>query len=137
MAIERGGLTSTQKFILAVFGAIITASVISVFALFALNNGQQSHGSATPNPNCTKLVVGSTPANGSTAISETYANSDFYGCQTIGMNEDAGIALLKSHNIAVRISARDGINFPLTADYSEARVNLSIDHSVITAYNVG
>jgi len=137
LAIERGGLTSTQKFILGVFGAMLVASVISVFALFALNNNQHAQGASTPNPNCQRLVLGATPANRQIATTQTYADSDFYGCQTVGMNEEAGTALLTSHNIAVRIATRDGISYPLTADYSEARVNLTITKSVITAYEVG
>jgi len=137
LALERSGLTATQKFILAVFGVMIVASVLSVIGLLVLNNQQHSTGSPTPTASCIKLVVGSTPKVGGPVVTEAYANSDYFGCQTVGMNEAAAITLLQSHNIAVRIAARDGINFPLTADYSEGRVNLSIDHSVVVAYNVG
>jgi hypothetical protein len=130
-------LTPTQKFILAVFGVMIFASVLSVIGLAVLNNQQHATGSPTPIAHCTRLVVGQAATDGGPVVTETFANSDFYGCQTVGMNEDAGIALLKSHGIASRVSTRDGISLPVTADYSEARVNLSVMHSIITAYSVG
>jgi len=116
---------------------MIFASVLSVIGLLVLNNQQHDTGSPTPTAKCTRLVVGQTPTAGGPVVTAAFADSDFYGCQTVGMNEDAGIALLRSHKIVVRIAARDGINFPLTADYSDGRVNLSVDHSVITGYNVG
>ena len=37
----------------------------------------------------------------------------------------------------VMIASRDGEDFMLTADYSDARVNLTIVRSVVTKYNVG
>ena len=134
---SKGGLTPTQKFILAVFGVMIAASLLSVVGLSVLNAQQHNTGSPTPNANCTRLQVGATPKAGGARYTTAFVESDFFGCQTVGMNEAAGIALLQSHNILVRISARDGISFPLTADYSDGRVNLTVMHSVITAYEVG
>ena len=116
---------------------MLVASVLSVIGLFILNSQQHNTGSPTPVHKCTKLELGAIPTNGSDPYSATYVNSDYYACQTIGMNEDSGVAFLRSHNIVVRIATRDGISYPLTADYSEGRVNLTINRSVITAYNVG
>ena len=134
---RHGGLTPTQKFIVGVFGAMVVASVLSVIGLAVLNGQQHDTGSPTPTANCVRLQLGATPANGGPAYTQSFVESDFYGCQTVGMNEDAAIALLRSHSIAVRISSRDGINFPLTADYSDSRVNLSVVGSVVTGYEVG
>jgi hypothetical protein len=130
------GLTPTQKFILTVFGAMVVASVLSIIALAAVNSQQAAPGSSTPNSHCTRQLAAPT-TDGSKSHSQTYLDTDYLGCQTIGMSESAGIAFLASKNIVTRISNRDGIEFPLTADYSESRVNLTVTRSVITAYNVG
>lgn len=132
----KGGLTPTQKFILGVFGAMVVASVLSIIALAAVNSQQAAPGSSTPNSHCTRQLAAPT-TDGSKSHSQTYLDTDYLGCQTIGMSESAGIAFLTSKNIVTRISNRDGIEFPLTADYSESRVNLTITGSIITDYNVG
>ncbi len=131
------GLTRTQKFILGVFGLMVFASVASVVGLAVLNGQQQVTGSTKPNTNCTRLEVGAQPSTGGPAYTQSFVDSDFYGCEAVGMKEEVGIALLHFHKVAVRVSSRDGINFPLTADYSDSRVNLSIMKAVITAYSVG
>jgi hypothetical protein len=132
-----GGLTSTQKFILAVFGLMLVFSVLSVIGLSVLNSQQHATGAATPNPKCTRLEVGASPSPGGAVFTPAFVESDFFGCQTVGMNENAALALLHLHNVVVRIATRDGISFPLTADYSDGRVNLTVLHSVVTAYEVG
>jgi hypothetical protein len=134
---SRGGLTPTQKFILAVFGVMVVFSVLSVIGLSILNSQQHDTGSPTPNPKCTRLEVGASPSTGGAAFTQVFVETDYYGCQTVGMNENAAIALLHQHNVVVRIATRDGISFPLTSDYSDGRVNLTVLHSVITAYEVG
>ena len=131
------GLTKTQKFILGVFGVMVVASVLSVVGLSVLNGQQHATGSTTPKADCTRLVVGAKPSSGGPAYTKSYVDSDFYGCETLGMKEDVAKALLSFHKVQVRIASRDGINFPLTADYSDGRVNLGVTNSVITSYNVG
>ena len=132
-----GGVTPTQKFILAVFGAMVVASVLSVVGLSVLNSQQHDTGTNTPNAKCTRQQVGASPAPGGAAFTQVFVETDYYGCQSVGMNESAGIAFLHLHSIVVRIATRDGISFPMTADYSGGRVNLTVVGSVITAYEVG
>ena len=134
---SKRGLTPTQKFIIAIFGAMVVGSVLSVIGLSVLNVQQHNTGSPTPTASCVRLQLGEKPANGGAAYTESVIESDFFGCQTVGMNEDAAMALLRLHNIATRISSRDGISFPLTTDYSDSRVNLTIMQSVVAGYEVG
>ena len=130
------GLTPTQKFILGVFGAMVVAGVLSVVALTVVNNQRVAPGASTPNSHCTRQLAAPS-GDGSTGHSQNYLDTDFYGCQTLGMSESAGVAYLESKDIRVRIASRDGEDFMLTADYSESRVNLTIVRSIITDYNVG
>ena len=133
---EQRGLTPTQKFILGVFGAMAVASVLSLIALAAVNGQRVAPGSSTPNPQCTRELAAPS-SDTSAGKSQTYLDTDFYGCQSLGMSESAGIAFLESKNIRVRIASRDGEDFMLTTDYSESRVSLTINRSIITDYAVG
>jgi len=130
------GLTPTQKFILGVFGAMVVAGVLSLVALTVVNNQRVAPGAATPNSHCTRQLA-APQSDESSGKSQTYLDTDFYGCQTLGMSESAGVAYLESKNLSVRIASRDGEDFMLTEDYSESRVNLTIIRSIITDYNVG
>ena len=131
------GLTPTQRFIVIVFGLMVVGGGLSAFGLLALNSQMAAPGSSTPNPNCTRQLAAPTSDGTQGSHTQVYLDSDYAGCQSLGMSESAAVAFLRSKGLVVRIASRDGEDFMLTADYSESRVNLTIVHSVVTKYTVG
>jgi len=55
----------------------------------------------------------------------------------IGLTEKAAIQAAESQGWAVRVVARDGEEFPITMDYSTARVNLTVVDDIVTEVYVG
>lgn len=55
----------------------------------------------------------------------------------IGLSEKAAIQAAESEGWIVRVVARDGEEFPITMDYSTARVNLTVVDDIVTEVYVG
>jgi hypothetical protein len=54
-----------------------------------------------------------------------------------GMAESDAIAAIEQAGLTVRITARDGENFPMTMDYRPTRINVEIVDGTITSANIG
>ena len=110
---------------------MIAASAASVVGLVALNASQKPTGSSTPNASCVQQIADSNTK------SQTFLDSDFLGCEVKGMTEAAATDFIASKGSLWRIAARDGKSFILTQDYSEARINLTLNNNQVTDYFVG
>jgi hypothetical protein len=54
----------------------------------------------------------------------------------LGMGEAPASAKVRREGCVVRVIARDGQGFPVTADYRRNRVNLTIEHGHVTSVGV-
>ena len=81
----------------------------------------------TPDPSVTKTVPGDDEA----------ARTQKAGDAVVGMSEASASMKLEAGGFIVRIVARDGEYFPVTADYSVNRVDLEINGGKVTAVSVG
>ena len=61
-----------------------------------------------------------------------YCTKDF-----IGLTEDEAVSKAENAGLAHRIVSRDGESFPVTMDYSEYRVNFTIENQKVTAATFG
>jgi hypothetical protein len=58
----------------------------------------------------------------------------------IGMTEAEAVQTIEgvsSEKLSVRIARRDSENFVLTMDYSPSRINLEIDHNLVSKATIG
>jgi hypothetical protein len=57
--------------------------------------------------------------------------------QLVGLTESEATKVATGNGWTIRIAMRDGESFMLTTDYSDSRVNLTIENGVVTAVSVG
>ena len=55
----------------------------------------------------------------------------------VGLSEREAIAQAEANGWAVRVVSRDGVDLPVTMDYSESRVNLAIDADKVVRVHIG
>ncbi|MEK7640657.1 MAG: hypothetical protein AAB389_01525 [Patescibacteria group bacterium] len=55
----------------------------------------------------------------------------------IGMQEADAIAAIKAAGMRPRVTARDGENYMLTADYRTDRINLCIKNGMVVRADIG
>ena len=71
------------------------------------------------------------------APSNPVAITNAQAATLIGMKKEAAISCIQSLSGSHRIAQEDGENFALTQDYSNSRVNLSVDEGFVTKVTVG
>lgn len=55
----------------------------------------------------------------------------------VGMSESAAEQAITAAGLTMRVIARDGTSFPVTEDYRVDRVDVTVEHDVVTAATVG
>lgn len=132
-----------QNITLSYIAGFLTMLLISViFFVFFIANQEDKQSPPVVNPPSTNQPVQPsppkpnptpTPVDGVLPPEDNMENVDNTRIEAvIGMSEEEGTRILSEAGWKVRIVARNGENFIITADYSTSRANLIIENDIIT-----
>lgn len=131
-----------QNITLSFIAGFLTMLLISVILFVTFIANKPSENPLIPNPTATSNpepnpvkpspAPSQSPVEGVLPPEDTLDNVDNSRIQAvIGMSEENGTRILTEAGWTVRVVARNGENFIITADYSTSRANLVIENNII------
>ena len=116
---------------LIIAAIIAIADIVVPVTFLAIANSSNSTGD-------TVIAPGPFPSTGPTiTVGPTPTTSDITLSSFVGMTEEQGKLQAATDGYTTRVIIRDGTSYPVTADYSENRLNFIIQNGKITGVQQG